>query len=228
MPRLRTVVLALSCRRRRRVVRPGRMEEADDEALVRNALGGDGDSRRALADRLLDSIHREVAFSLIRWGVPKSQLEERVGDATQDVLVALFERDGRELRRWDPQRGRNLDSFVRLVARRWVARKLGRKSLPVDAGGLDEGTVEAAPRSSGAEGRTELRWLLQRLYADMTPRDVELFELLFVEEVEPAEVAQRLEMTRGAVNAWSYRMRKQARALQASDDARAERAQQHA
>lgn len=229
MSRLLLSVLPAVCRRRRHVVKTERMREADDEALVRDALGGESSSRRALADRLLDSIHREVVFSLIRWGVPKAELEERAGDFTQDVLVMLFENDGRELRRWDPERGRNLDSFVRLVTRRWVARKLGRKKLDVDAAGLDEGTVGVSvPSSSGAESRTELQWILQRLYADMTPRDVELFELLFVEEVEPNEVADCLGMTRGAVNAWSYRMRKQARAIQASDDARAERMRHHA
>ncbi len=222
--------VAALCRSKLRRVRVVRSAVGDDEEreLVAQALEGRPAARRALADRLLDSIHREVAICLMRWGVPRDQLEDRLRDLVQDVLVMLFENDGRELRRWDPQRGRSLDSFVRLVARRWVARKLGRKTISLDAAGLDEGNVRSGESQGAPESRTELRWVLRRLYAEMTPRDVELFELLFVEEVEPNEVAVRLEMTRGAVNAWSYRMRKQARALQATDDARAERTRHHA
>lgn len=204
------------------------MGDDEERSLVTQALDGQSSARRELADRLLDSIHREVAICLLRWGIPRDQLDDRLRDLVQDVLVMLFENDGRELRRWDPERGRSLDSFVRLVARRWVARKLGRKKINLDTAGLDEGTVGLSLPASGAESRTELQWILQRLYAEMTARDVELFELLFVEEVEPGEVAERLDMTRGAVNAWSYRMRKQARELQASDDARAERTRHHA
>ena len=48
------------------------------------------------------------------------------------------------MRRWDPDRGRNLDGFVRLVARRRVARILGQQrgnpwaSVPVDPQDLED------------------------------------------------------------------------------------------
>lgn len=198
---------------------------SDDERLVRTALSGDARSRRELAKRLLGTIQREVAAVLRRAAV--AQLRDPRQDTqelTQDVLVLLFERDGQELRRWDPQRGRNLDSFVRLVARRRVARTLARRGNPWANHALDPHQLDGEGHDDGdeagdaellrqLEGRDELGHVLDLLYANMSPRDHELFELLFVDEREPQEVADALAMTRGAVNAWCYRTRKLVRSL---------------
>ncbi len=138
-------------------------------------------------------------------------------DLSQEVLLGLFERDARELRRWDPARGRSLDSFVRLVTRRRVARILGQRvgnpwaDDPTDPVDLDADDDE--PLTRRLENRQELDSVLVALHAKMTVRDQELFELVFVEELDPADVATRMDMTRAAVNAWSYRMRKFARAV---------------
>jgi RNA polymerase sigma-70 factor (ECF subfamily) len=189
-----------------------------DEKLVEAALRGDRGSQRRLAERLLDSVQREVAFALSRRssGTGRDPRQE-VRDLVQDVLVRLFERDGQELRRWDPARGRTLDSFVRLVARRRVARVFGQHRgnpwalLPV-APELLEGDDDAALLRR-LEDRRTLDTLLESLYARMNERDHELFTLLYVEQVEPEKVARRMSLSRGAVNAWSYRMRKIARKL---------------
>ncbi|KIG18419.1 hypothetical protein DB30_00704 [Enhygromyxa salina] len=193
----------------------------DDERLVQAALAGNAVARRELAGRLLDTIQREVSFVLRRLA-PAQQRDPRqeVRDLVQDVLISLFERDGHELRRWDPQRGRSLDSFVRLVARRKVARILGqRKGNPWADEPIDPHTIEGDTDTEGdaelvllLEQRAELGAVLDRLYANMNTRDHELFDQLFVQERDPAEVAQSLGMTRGAVNAWCYRTRKLARA----------------
>ena len=66
---------------------------------------------------------------------------------------------------------------------------------------------------SRLEQRNQLETLLLALQARMDDRDHELFELLFVEERDPIEVAELVGISRGAVNAWGYRMRKLARAL---------------
>jgi hypothetical protein len=47
----------------------------------------------------------------------------------------------------------------------------------------------------------------------MGPRDHELFDLVFVQELDPAAVAACVGMTRSAVNAWTYRKRQLARQL---------------
>jgi RNA polymerase sigma factor (sigma-70 family) len=194
------------------------LSTADDEALVRRALEGDRTTQRKLAERLLGSIQREVAITLARAaGAHGRDSRQEVRDLVQEVLLALLERDAKELRRWDPARGRSLDSFVRLVARRRVARILGQRvgnpwaHAPTDPQDLDD--ADDQPLTRRLETRHELDGVLVALSAKMSARDQELFELLFVEDQDPEDVARRLQMSRAAVNAWSYRMRKLARAV---------------
>ena len=192
---------------------------SEDQDLVETALGGELPARRALAARLLRTIQCEVVAVLRRRAAAQARdPRQEVQDMIQDVLVSLFENDGRELRRWDPARGRSLDSFVRLVARRRTARILGQRrgnpwaDAPVDPQDLD---VDDGDRAlvQRLEQRNALAGLLDALYEQMSARDLELFDLLFLEEMDPQEVADVMGMSRGAVNAWSYRMRKVARSL---------------
>lgn len=192
--------------------------DEDDEDMVRRALAGERAARRELADGLLDGIQREVAFCLARAaGASGRDPRQEQRDLVHDVLVSLFEHDGRELRRWDPTRGRSLDSFVRLVARRRVARIMSQRRgnpfamQPVDPQDLDHDDDTALVRR--LEDREQLDALLVALLARMSERDHELFELLFVQQLDPEEVAGQLDMTRGAVNAWCYRTRKLARQI---------------
>ncbi len=195
------------------------MTPGEDDELLARALAGERAAQRELADRLITPIHREVAMALGRatqgTGVDPRQ---EVLDLVQDVLVLLFEHDARELRRWDPSRGRNLHSYVRLLARRRVARVLSQRrgnpyALVLVADAIDEGGAEEAGPLLQLEQRDLLDQVLQALYAQMDERDHELFDLLFVQERDPAEVASLLGSTRGAINAWVYRTRKLVRAL---------------
>ena len=197
----------------------------EDEALVKRALGGDRDARRSLADRLIDPIQREVAISLSRAAAGTGQdPRQEVRDLVQDVLLTLFEHEGRELRRWDPARGRALESFVRLIARRRTARVLSQRRGNPWALVLVDGELESPEEGDDAllgrlEDRDRLDSVLLALFARMDDRDHELFELLFVEERDPSEVAEMVGISRGAVNAWGYRIRKVARAIASGVDA---------
>ncbi len=197
----------------RRILRG--VTDADDVELVRRALGRDRGSQRQLAARLLDAIHREVGIVTSRHAAARGRdRQQDVIDLVQEVLISLFEKDGQELRRWDPARGRSLESFARLVARRRVARMLTQfrgnpwSLVPVDVVGdaIDEPEARL-------EDRADLEVVLDGLYAGMDTRDAELFELVFVDELESDEIAKRMGMTSGAVNAWRYRVRKVARRL---------------
>lgn len=191
------------------------VDSMSDTALVNAALDGEPGARRRLANRLLTSVHREVSITLARWSRSERASGERVRDLTQDVFVTLFESDGRELRRWDPGRGRTLDSFVRLVARRRCARLLDRELRRHGEQTADHVIIGDDSLVERLRHREALRDVLRALYAHMNTRDMALFELLFVQEFAPDEVARRMEMTRGAVNAWAYRTRKQAAKLAA-------------
>jgi RNA polymerase sigma-70 factor (ECF subfamily) len=188
----------------------------DDVTLVQLALTGDRGAQRALASRLFDAIHREVLLATRRHATARGRDPRQDAlDLVQEVLVALLERNGQELRRWDPSRGRNLESFVRLVARRRVARVLTQHRgnpwalMPSEAGRDDVDSEQV----SRLEHHADLEAVLDGLYAAMDTRDAELFELLFVDELPSEEVGQRMGMSVGAVNAWRYRVRKLARRI---------------
>lgn len=195
-------------------------DSSQDERVVRDALAGAPGARRKLAERLIDAIQREVTFVLRRHGGEGRDFRQEVRDMVQEVLVSLFDNDCQELRRWTPERGRNLDSFVRLVARRRAARILSQKKgnpwaqLPIDPETIETHQSDAETNAvvRQLEQRHQLGSVLDALYTHMSPRDLELFDLLFVQERDPADVAELLQMTRGAVNAWRYRTRKLARA----------------
>ena len=140
--------------------------------LLKTALAGDRDARRRLADRLLDEIQREVAYCLMRAARPSGRdPRQEVRDIVHDVLVMLFDNDARELRRWDPDRGRSLDSFVRLLARRRAVRILGRRRTdPWKEPPVGPEVVDAEPDEvlvERLEGRAQLGEVLHALHDKM-------------------------------------------------------------
>lgn len=203
------------------------MSDLDDVELVRLALGGDMAARRELARRLMFAIAREVSFAVSRLARSQSRdPKQEVRDLVHDVLLGLFENDGKALRRWDPERGRSLESFVQLVARRRVPRMLsgGRGNpwadAPIDPTDVD--TVDETDLARRLEQRNQLDQVLSALHERMNERDHELFDLVFVKELSPEAVAEQMEMTRGAVNAWAYRVRKLARTVAIAADREAD------
>jgi len=172
----------------------------------------------------MQAVAREASFAVGRLAAAEGRdPRQEVRDLVHDVLLGLFENDGHQLRRWDPERGRSLESFVQLIARRRIPRMLsgGRGNpwadAPIDPADID--TADDADLAKRLEQRNQLDQVLAALHAKMNERDHDLFDLIFVQEVSPDAAAERMDMTRGAVNAWSYRMRKLARAAALGADA---------
>jgi RNA polymerase sigma factor (sigma-70 family) len=177
-------------------------------------------ARRAVARRLLGPVQREVDICVRRYATASRDTRQDAHDLAQDVLVSLFDRDARELRRWDPARGRSLESFVRLVARRRVTRAIrrcDRTRARISDGCVERHGIDARPL---LEARRLLEQLLHKMQPHLRGRDHDLFELVFVQELEPSEVAERVGITRTAVNAWTYRKRQLARELANEDRSR--------
>ncbi|KIG15292.1 hypothetical protein DB30_05719 [Enhygromyxa salina] len=181
---------------------------------VARALDGDRPAMQTLVERLLPIVQAEVGYALARGARAESRdARQEIADFVQEVFVGLLERDGKVLRTWDPQRGRSLDSFVRLVARRHVAAILrsGRRSpwsdKPTDIEDLDR-----ARTGSSGSGRfaslEQLDRLLETLSERLDERGILLFELLYIEERAVEEVMELTEMTRDAIYAWRSRFRK--------------------
>jgi len=144
-----------------------------------------------------------------------------VDDFVQDVLVHLLAQDGRVLQRWDPGRGRSLASFVRLVTRHRVARRLeGFRGNPWS----DEPTEDENLEGLDADGhgdvafrhlasRDRLARLLEHLRARLNERGLLLFRLIYVEQRPIPEVCETVGMSRAAVDQWCSRLRHWARGL---------------
>lgn len=193
-----------------------------DQEHIRRALDGDRAAMRALVLYLRPAIQGEVAAALQRrrsLGRGRDVRQE-VRDLVQEVFVALLADDGRVLRRWDPQAGRNLRGFVRMVSRHQVASILrsGRRS-PWTADPTEDAALEqrAPIDEPGArlQSRAQLDALLERLRAELDTRGWVLFERLYLDGAAADAVAAELGMTRDAVYAWRARFKRRLRALAA-------------
>ncbi len=181
---------------------------------------------QALVERLLPVIQAEVGSALVRRArVDSRDPRQEVRDFVQEIFIALLSKEGKTLRSWDPQRGRSFDSFVRLVARRYVAAALrsGRRNPwtehPVASDELeqDHGAASGSGRFASAE---QLDRLLAALRERLDERGLQLFEMLYVEERSVEEVMAATDMTRDAVYAWRSRFRKLVAKLVEPEEAR--------
>jgi len=185
-----------------------------DPSRVRRALEGDPHALREFVDALTPVIQARVARGLLRNRAERAgrDVQQEVEDLTQDVFAALFAQGGRTLRAWDPARGLSLANFVGLVAERQVASTLrsGRRNPWRDVPGeLDEIEARTEP-VPGAEpqlgSKQALEQLLVRMRESLSPRGLELFERLYVDEESVEDVAASMKMTRDAIYTWRGRV----------------------
>src|SRR4051812_50171744 len=95
-------------------------EETAD--LVRRALAGDPASLDRLVEVLTPVVQARVARTLLANRhrlAGRRVVRQEVEDLSQEVFLALFDRDARVLRAWRPERG-SLESFVGRIAERVV------------------------------------------------------------------------------------------------------------
>lgn len=185
------------------------------------ALSGERKALKALVRVLLDPIRSEVASTLrSRARATHRDPHQEIDDFAQDVLVYVLENRGQRLRCWDPTRGRSLVSFVRLLARQRVSQILtGYKGNPWKDDPTEFEEMETLIGTDGCasrlEHREELRGVLDNLFARLSPRDLELFYCIYVEQRAIGEVADAFKMTRSAIDTWNSRLRSLARRLAA-------------
>jgi RNA polymerase sigma factor (sigma-70 family) len=189
-------------------------------------LVGDALARRPqAADQLVGLLHPVVEARVARvlWRTRQSSsrnVRQEVEDMTQDVFAFLFEEGGKALRAWDPERGLSLQNFVGLLAERHAVSVLrsGRRTPFKDLTALDNRDdiqAEMNDPEPATLSRDLLAVLLDRLRLALTPLGMHLFQLLYVEERSPEEVAAAAKMSLDAVYAWRSRLRKIVAALAA-------------
>ena len=183
-------------------------------SLLHALRAGERAAARGLVEGLTPAIRAGVASELALRGSRRGRAPgQEVEDITQSVLLYLFAHGGRALLRWDPARGRELESFVGLVARRVTAailrsrRRSPWSEVPVQPEDLDEQNVASTwgPESS-AISRDMLVALTGRVRARLTARGVEMFEMLFLDERPTEDICATTGMAPHAVYRWRGRL----------------------
>jgi RNA polymerase sigma-70 factor (ECF subfamily) len=194
----------------------------DERGLIDRALDGDAEGARLLVRLLMPVVHARAARMLVRRrGGSGRDVRQDVEDVAQEVFSALFEDGGRILRLWDPSRGLSLASYVGLIAEREVASILrsGKRSpwkeTATDLDDLDRELGHVADAEPRIASREQLARLMDRLQEALSPRGLELFHRLIVEEEAVENVCKTTGMTSDAVYAWKSRLAKTVRKLAA-------------
>lgn len=190
----------------------------DERALLDRALSGETRSVRALVEHLAPVVHGRAVRALMRRraGSGRSVAQE-AEDLTQEAMTALFERDARALRAWDSTRGLSLAAFCGIVAEREIASMLrsGRRNpwteSPEELDTLERALGGASDVELRVASREALVELLDWLRVELSPRGLELFYRLVVDEEPASEVGAAMGMSVDAVYAWKSRLGKLAR-----------------
>lgn len=194
----------------------------DERALLEQALSGDAAATRQLVAALMPVVQARVARTLVRRrGGSGRDARQEVQDLAQDVFAALFADGGKVLRAWDPARGLSLASWCGLVAEREAASILrsGRRSPWTEAATeldeLEKSLGEVPDVEGRVSSREQLARLVDRLREALSPRGLELFHRLIVEEESVECVCASTGMSSDAVYAWKSRITKVVRKLAA-------------
>jgi RNA polymerase sigma factor (sigma-70 family) len=196
------------------------MSSEDNASLIRRALAGDPTAQNELFALLTPVIQARVARTLLarRFFLAGGRIvRQEVEDLTQDTWLEIFADDGHALLSWDPNRGASLPNFVGLVAERQVLNFLrnGRRNPRKEE--LTDDELDAEALDSGPEeiaiSREQLSLLLDSLREVLSPQAWQLFDLLFIQELSPAEVQAVTGLSADAVYQWRSRLRRLAQRL---------------
>jgi RNA polymerase sigma-70 factor (ECF subfamily) len=193
----------------------------DDTALIERALSRDRAALRVLVDRLTPVVQARVARVLLRReGAARGRrLRQEVEDFAQEVFVSLIAEDGKALRRWSAERGMSLKNFVGLIAERQAISILrsGRRSPwtedPTFSDTLSHQAGAHAGHGAHVDARDLLARVLDQIRVRLSPKGLQLFELLMIQQKAIPEVCTTTGMTADAVYAWRSRLAKLARQI---------------
>ena len=183
---------------------------------IERALLGDRQRLNAIIAKLRPVIEAEVVRTFRSSNHLGRDMAQEVRDTTQEVFIALLADRAKVLRSWDPGKGAQLESFVRLVARRRAVSILrSSRRRPWHNPPTSVAMIEAAssPRAHVSR-RLESADTLHKIYTNMAPRlgprGVALFRLLYLEERTIDEVQATTGMSRDALYAWRHRLKRMA------------------
>jgi len=183
------------------------------EDLLQRALGRDPSATRLLVDSLCPVVQARVARVLWRKG--RTPDPQELEDLSQDVFEHLFEDGARKLRAWDGARGLSLLNFVGLLTERFVLSYLRTGKPPGGEADWQDVTENEAVNELPIDiepamlQRDLLTILFDRFCETASPLAQQMFQLLFVQELDMGEVVELTHMSADSVYFWRSRLRKQ-------------------
>lgn len=166
------------------------------EALVYRARSGDEAAFEALARRIHPRVHR--------WALTRTGSADDADDVTQAVLLRLH----RKLDEFEA-RSRFTSWLYRVTMNEAIDQLRARGAWERMKEGVAADALPAAP-PPGVEGVGEARLvaLVRTFFRELPDRQREIFDLVDLQGLEPAEVAEMLAMNRNTVRVHLFRARK--------------------
>ncbi|GAB4140463.1 MAG: hypothetical protein Tsb009_09800 [Planctomycetaceae bacterium] len=165
-------------------------EAADDAALVRRCLNGDGDGLRAFVARFQGLVFR-LCYRMLGH-------REDAEDITQEVFVRIF----KNLHRWDSSRPLK-PWLITITANRCRTALTRRARLPVPSE-----FVEEQP-SSGSSAPDDLGEELQLGLDQLREEYRTCFVLFHQQEMSCLEISEILDRPEGTIKTWLHRARRE-------------------
>lgn len=178
----------------------------DDAALVRALLESEIGAWDTFVERYAGLVAAVVRRILRGRGIRSANSD--VDDIVENVFVALLERDGRLLRRYDPTH--KLATYLGVIARtqchRWLRARKARVELPDEMWGESLADSGAIPAPVGL-ARNEALDAVREGLAGLTEREQELLKAFYFEGRDYKDLAEKFQMSVNSVGAALTRAR---------------------
>lgn len=155
--------------------------------VLERALAGDPAAERRLSEMLLLPTI-EAAVSKYLFGRAKRFFEKE--DLVHEIFAHLCGNGWEKLRLYDAKRG-TLEAFVFEVSRSWIRDHSRRIPPPTPEADVDEHAVP----DSGPEAALRLSRAVAAVLATLDADEVLLFRWVYLENVERADIASRLQLS---------------------------------
>ncbi len=181
--------------------------ELTKEIVQRAVVERDQSAIGDVVNTLMPIVHANVARVLHRRqaGARGRVLRQEVEDLTHDVFERLLEDGGRRLLAWDPEQG-SVSVFFGVVTQRCVHNILNSPKQspwteePTEFNdNVDDRTSSKIVMEELIGSRDLLRAIGQRLVKGLGERDLKLFEMMYVRQVDDRIIQQRFGLSRDAV-----------------------------
>lgn len=178
-------------------------QQRPDPDILSAVLAGDPS-----AIRLFYREYGPLLLEVIRRVLQRCGRADESEDCLQVVFLELFSDDARALRKWHPELGRSLRTYLCVLAN-FRSRAWRRRRQPLTMTDAELQRLLEAPPELGLEQESHLILdeLVTRLKAECSAEEWRLFVLCFLEDRPPEEIALELGMNLPAVYQRKRRLR---------------------